>query len=255
MIAPTAAIFAPRSPPLAVTAVNMAKARKRAGRRSSDNFDDYTQFARAVQAEYARALRDGAEQHHKDLVARDVRRVALALATIRGALDHILTEIKTSGDIKSFVDFALNDSFEILDAIVYGREHPVLRHIDGARSIRGTTPAVSNPELLRRWIVVGFVRAYQQAAQVSEIKAINKIIELCFFEDFDFGLEEIKGWSRRFREAGDEGPDAVAHDLIAKAETSQEPWPLADRVIAWGRQWVFTAWGTPRLGKGPHSAP
>lgn len=233
----------------------MAKARKRARRRSSHDFSDYTQFARAVQAEYTRALKDGAQRQHGDLVARDVRRVALALATIRGALDHMLREIKTSGDIKSFVDFALNDSFEILDAIVYGREHPVLRHIDGARSMRGTTPSPSNSELLRRWVVVGFVRAYQKVTAVSERKAINKIIELCFFEDFDFGLEEIKGWSRRFREAGDEGPEIAARELIEKAEALQEPWPLVDRVIAKGRDWVFIAWGTPRLGKEPHSAP
>jgi hypothetical protein len=231
----------------------MKRAQKGHGDERTVAADSNVDFAKAVIDEYRRAVSGAASPG----VDRDVRGVAIALATIQRALKRDLAEIKEAGGLLDLPSSGLMQAFRLIEALTTGRADPVWRLVDGLRSVdfRAQKAPPGNMEIFARRIVVGFVRAYEQVAEVSEAKAISKVIEACTFDDFVFRVDQIKGWSRRFRETNDEGPDAAARDLIEKAKALDRPWPLPQRVLAVGQTWVWPFFAVSKLGESPHSVP
>ena len=134
---------------------------------------------------------------------RDVRRVAYGLAALKKALDryseedsngifmpedvfrekvlraevfdaHNLLDLECNG----FVANGISDALEILEALTNGHDHPVWRLLAGIRTGRFRTQKAppNKIEILRRRSVVGFVRAVQKCANVSQAEAIRKVI-------------------------------------------------------------------------------
>lgn len=209
-------------------------------------------FARTVLEYYRAALR---EEGPDDTPERDARSVAIGLATITSLLRRERAALKSSLDAPAT---GLVMALEIVDALTTGRGHPIWRHISGVQSaFRMGRMRPTGPELMLRWIVVGFVRAYQQTASVSQSEALRRVSDVCRYEhDGDvFTIEQVRGWDRRFIDEADPGPDAAAAFLIEKATELNRPWPLPERLLKVGQAKVHILAAVPVLGERPPRTP
>lgn len=185
-----------------------------------------------------------------DIDDRDVRRVALGLATLQQLVSR---EIRTLESTLDWPAYALVDADAILNALTTGRKHPIWRHITGLQAGR-RRPQRAGPnaiENLIRAVMVGFVRAYQRTANVSQSEAIRQVMNVCRSQsDGDvFTFEQIRAWDRRFRERGDPWPDGAANTLLQKARGLDRSWSLSEKLLEVGRSDAFRLLAVPTLGK------
>jgi hypothetical protein len=188
---------------------------------------------------------------------RDVREVAFVLATIRQLLER---ELRAGFATAGLPGTPILGGLAMIDALTSGRDHPIHRHLAGLRSgrFRPQNAPPNRMEELGRVVVVGLVRAYEVTAKVPRLAAIKAVSEACRFEDFEFGIEQIKRWDRTCREQQDLGPDAFANRFIERAAELRNAIQAGDAraaqfaghdagelVLAVGRMDVWRMWAVP----------
>jgi hypothetical protein len=224
-------------------------------RRRSPELSD-ADFASAVIKLYSAAMRGELEKFcgNQD---REVREVAFPLAIIQQLLERELRAGFATADVPGT---PILGALAIIDALTSGRDHSIWRHVAGLRSgqFRPQNAPPNRNEELARVVVVGLVRAYEVTANVSQHAAIKAVSKDCRFEDFAFGVEQIKRWDRTCREQQDLGPDAFANKFIEDATELGNAIQAGDArtarfggldagelVLAVGRKYVWRMWAVP----------
>jgi hypothetical protein len=174
--------------------------------------------------------------------SRHVRQVAVGLTVIRRALDIQLKKLAPHEWPETGIVWA----FSLLDALMTGRGDPFWRYINDVRSTRrGGKAPVSKLNELSQICIVGFVRAYEQAAVKSRRKATKMVLDVCRSDDFSFTVDAVLEWNKKFLESGNVGPDAFANELLGRAKKHPGLLPVDEVVLALGRQWVQQLWAVP----------
>ena len=192
-------------------------------------------FAEAVCALYKHSTKRESEPFRGN-VSIEVRRAAFGLALIRNLLDACARSISLSADIPAS---GIREAYAILDHLTAGRKHPISRHIDGIHSGKYRPQHAPGNAIEREGqkIVVGVVRAYMIAACVLESEALRKTIAAAAERECNFTVDQIKGWSKKFSQENDQGPDYYAATLSKAGDAPQ--------ILALGATWIWKWWGAP----------
>jgi hypothetical protein len=131
---------------------------------------------------------------------RDVRRVAVGLHFTIKAVRHYSRAMSL---VAASDRTGANEALDMLAAIKTGEQNPVWKYLKGIRSDpkRAKRAAkASGGQNQRRYIIIGCVRAYRDAADCSEAKAYRDIARECSLPDMAFNADRIKGWLKRYRD-------------------------------------------------------
>jgi hypothetical protein len=134
--------------------------------------------------------------------------------------------------------------------------HPIWDYIKSMQSgYRSNKAPAGGIEKLQQLCVVGFVLAYQQAADCERSAALRAVLASCRSNDFQLkgkpGKREndkVDKWVSR--SLNDPGSYAFCNSIRQMAEQLNPEIPLLDRILIAGRDLVWTSWST---GGGPAS--
>ena len=182
----------------------------------------------------------------KQIHSHEQRQVAYGLFALWQANDHFYKRMQDEHDPSSLAGSGFPDAMGILEAFTTGHDHPIWKHIDSLRTAT-FRPQNAPPVAIvkkRRELVVGLVRALQQADNRGELAAVREVVTGIISDDFSFTVNQVRGWVRR--ESGDEFCGNILNEAV---QLEQDPdflgALLADRVMAVGRAKIFELWSAP----------
>jgi hypothetical protein len=172
-------------------------------------------FAKAVIEIFkARAEGDAPKRIH----GHEERQVAYGLFALWQAARHFHKRMEDDQDPGSLAGSGFPDAIGILEAFTTGHDHPIWKHIDSLRTAT-FRPQNAPPVAIQRKrheLVVGLVRALQQAGNTKEFTAIREVSSGVISNDFSFTVPQIRGWVRR------ENGDEFCKIILSEAKTLEQ---------------------------------